>query len=197
MPVAALSGNPGMSGAQQSQRAADVVQALDASNRAPSQQAFGSAGKTVPNQHSNRGGSNEGTQDAPLRAFEIAVAGERKSPPSWGGAVESFKPWLKSLAGWEMDNHLPRSEWGVPLLQCVNEHPVERLLKPWRHQCFCLKVGTVQYCWQFWQSMPQFWRQQVPAAIDQFFYQAERPRNESFSTHIASNELVRQELKRM
>lgn len=122
----------------------------------------------VPNQPSPEvHGSNEGTQDALLRALQIAVTGERKFPPSWGGAVESLRPWLKSLALWEMDNHLPRSKW-VWCNIVSNSGKV------------CSILGSRRSCG----NRPVF-----------FSNQAERPRNESFSTYIAAKEVARQELE--
>lgn len=113
VPPTGLFGHVGVGGGQPSQQfcgssfgAADVAHALDGLNRVPQQQAFGSAFEAL-----GKSSKSAFTPDALLRALQIAVTGERKFPPSWGGAVESLRPWLKSLALWEMDNHLPQSKW--------------------------------------------------------------------------------------
>ena len=201
-----MRGQPNVFGAQQSTGgsnqfgAADFVRGLDATMqpqqpRAAVGSAFEALGKSVP-MTSSTPLNAEGSQDALLRALQIAVTGEKKSPPTWGGSIDSLRPWLKSLALWEMDNHLPRQKWGVRLLQCFAEGSAPRKIAETIETSTLLsEAGYGAILSAIMTKYAPFLEAVGPAAIDHFFYQVERSRNDSFSTYIAAKELARQELE--
>ena len=201
-----MGGRPNTFGVQQSAvgsnqfGAADFARGLDATlQQQQPQPAVGSAfealGKSMP-MVASAPLSGEGSQDALLRALQIAVTGEKKSPPTWGGSADSLRPWLKSLALWEMDNHLPRHEWGVVLLQCFSEGSAPRKIAETIETSVLLsEEGYGAILSAIMTKYTPFLEAVGPAAIGNFFYQAERSRNDSFSTYIAAKELARQELE--
>lgn len=201
-----MGGRPNTFGVQQSAGgsnqfgAADFARGLDATlQQQQPQPAVGSAfealGKSMP-MVASAPLSGEGSQDALLRALQIAVTGEKKSPPTWAGSVDSLRPWLKSLALWEMDNHLPRHKWGVRLLQCFSEGSAPRKIAETIETSVLLsEAGYGAILSAIMTKYAPFLEAVGPAAIDHFFYQVERSRNDSFSTYIAAKELARQELE--
>ena len=53
------------------------------------------------------------TSDAILKALTLAVSGERRSLPSWGGSPSTLRSWLRQLAYREVDNAVQRARWGI------------------------------------------------------------------------------------
>ena len=120
----------------------------------------------------------------------------RKSLPTWGGGVESLRPWLRQLSYWEVDNNVPRARWGMKLLQSFAENSVPRKIAESLDLSVVLsEAGYGAILTEIMTKYGPYLEAIGPAAIDQFFYGMERSRNDSFSNYIASKELALQELE--
>ena len=85
--------------------------------------AFEMLGKTPASVSNVAGMSNEETM---MKALIAALSGDRKLLPSWNGSVETLRGWLRQLSLWELDNNLPKSRWGLKLLQSVSDGSAPR-----------------------------------------------------------------------
>ena len=140
--------------------------------------------------------STESSQDTLLRALQIAITGEKKHPPTWSGSVDSLRQWLKALALWEMDNHLPRSKWGLRLLQSFSEGSAPRRIAETIDTGILLSdQGYGAVLSAIMTKYSPYLEAVGPATVDQFFFQGERSRNESFASYIAAKEIARQEIE--
>ena len=64
--------------------------------------------------------------DVMMKALVAAITGDKKSLPSWNGSVGTLRWWLRQLSLWELDNNLPKSRWGLKLLQSLHEGSAPR-----------------------------------------------------------------------
>ena len=140
--------------------------------------------------------TSESSQDTLLRALQIAITGEKKHPPTWSGSVDSLRQWLKALALWEMDNHLPRAKWGLRLLQSFSEGSAPRRIAETIDTGILLSdQGYGAVLSAIMSKYSPYLEAVGPATIDQFFFQGERGRNESFASYIAAKEIAKQEIE--
>jgi len=175
--------------------AAAFASALDAGSVPQQQQEFPSAfsvlGKTVPERSQNP----ENSQDVLLKALHMAITGDRRNPPSWSGAAENLRPWLKQLGFWELDNQTPRNKWGLKLLQAFPEGtPPRRIAESIDTQVLLSEAGYSSILSQIMAGYAPFLEAVGPASIDHFFFGIERGKNETFSTYITAMETALQEV---
>ena len=154
--------------------------------------AFEALGKSSPVPVS----TSESSQDTLLRALQIAITGEKKHPPTWSGSVDSLRQWLKALALWEMDNHLPKAKWGLRLLQSFSDGSAPRRIAETIDTGVLLSdQGYGAVLSAIMSKYSPYLEAVGPATIDQFFFHGERSRNESFASYIAAKEIAKQEIE--
>lgn len=153
--------------------------------------AFEALGKTKPQVPE----PTESTQDTILKALQTALTGERKNPPSWGGAPENLRPWLKQLALWELDNHSARNRWGVKLLQSFPEgSPPRRIADTIETGVLLSEQGYQAILTAILTRYAPYLEAVGPAAIDHFFYGLERSKTDTFAAYITAMETALQEV---
>ena len=64
--------------------------------------------------------------DVMMKALLAAISGDKKMLPPWNGSVETLRAWLRQLSLWELDNNLPKSRWGLKLMQSFHEGTAPR-----------------------------------------------------------------------
>ncbi len=154
--------------------------------------AFEALGKQRPNTHE---ASGESSQDVILKALQQALTGEKKSPPTWGGSPENLRPWLKQLALWELDNHLPKVRWGVRLLQSLPEgSPPRRIAETVDTAVLMSEAGYSAVLSAIMMRYAPYLEAVGPAAIDHFFFGLERTRSDTFAAYITAMETAMHEV---
>ncbi|CAK9075796.1 Uncharacterized protein SCF082_LOCUS36656 [Durusdinium trenchii] len=131
-----------------------------------------------------------------LKALTAALSGDKKSIPTWNGSVETLRPWLRQLSYWELDNNVPKTRWGIKLLQSFTDGSAPRKIAETVDLSVVLSeqgYGTILT--EIMTKYGPFLEAIGPAAIDHFFYGFERSRQESFSNYIAAKEVALQELE--
>ena len=154
--------------------------------------AFEALGKQRPD---TRETSGESSQDVILKALQQALTGEKKSPPTWGGSPENLRPWLKQLALWELDNHLPKVRWGVRLLQSLPEgSPPRRIAETVDTTVLMSEAGYSAVLSAIMTRYAPFLEAVGPAAIDHFFFGLERTRSDTLAAYITAMETAMHEV---
>ena len=138
------------------------------------------------------------TSDAIVKALTMAVSGERKFIPSWGGGASTLRAWLKQLSFWELDNHVPKNRWGVKLFQALPENSIpRRIAEGLPMEVITSERGYGAILTAILEKFKPYLEAAAPAAVDAFFFQGDRGRNETFSSFIAAKELARQEVENL
>ena len=154
--------------------------------------AFEALGKQRPH---TQEASGESSQDVILKALQQALTGEKKSPPVWGGSPENLRPWLKQLALWELDNHLPKARWGVRLLQSLPEgSPPRRIAETVDTAVLMSEAGYSAVLSAIMMRYAPYLEAVGPAAIDHFFFGLERTRSDTFAAYITAMETAMHEV---
>ena len=197
-----LSGQSSGNGCQ-SGFAGNLLQHLDANAAPPQTRTVGSAfelfGKPV-NSFAHSPNSSPSTpqqqNELMLKALTAALSGDKKSIPSWNGSVETLRPWLRQLSYWELDNNVPRSRWGIKLLQSFTDGSAPRKIAETLDLSIVLsEQGYGSILTEIMTKYGPYLEAIGPAAVDHFFYGFERSRQESFSTYIAAKEIALHELE--
>ncbi|CAE7267989.1 unnamed protein product [Symbiodinium sp. CCMP2592] len=157
------------------------------------QSAFELLGRKAP---AESGALGMETSDAIVKALTMAVSGERKVCPSWSGSTATLRAWLRQLSFWEIDNQIPRKRWGVKLFQSFPEGSVpRRIAEGLPMEVILGEGGYGAILTAVLDKFRPFLEAAAPTAIDTFFFQGERSRNETFAAFIAAKELARQEVE--
>ena len=83
--------------------------------------AFTALGQALPAQAN---AEQPGDMESLLRQLVATLGGERKSQvPSWSGAPNQLRSWLKALGLWERETSLPRAKWGLRLYSALGLCP--------------------------------------------------------------------------
>ena len=150
------------------------------------QSAFDILGKTPAVQSQTPGDSNA----VIMKALTAALTGDRKALPSWSGAPETLRSWLRQLSLWELDNNTPKERWGLKLMQSFPEQSIPRRL------CETIEIGILSSPQGYsavlsaiLQKYGPYIEAAAPAAIENFFYAGERQRGGTFSSYIAAKEV--------
>eukprot|EP00439_Symbiodinium_sp_Y106_P042840 s243_g5.t1 len=134
------------------------------------------------------------TSDAILKALTLAVSGERKTIPTWGGNPTTLRSWLRQLAYWEVDNSVQPQRWGIKLFQALNEgSPPRKIAEGIPMETILSPTGYAAILSAVMEKYAPYIEASAPAAIDAFFFSGERQRSETFTNDIASKEILRQE----
>jgi hypothetical protein len=134
--------------------------------------------------------------DLIMKALTAALSGDRRGMPTWNGSIETLRPWLRQLSYWELDNHVPRQRWGIKLLQSFAEGSAPRKMAEALDMPTILSehgYGTILS--EILNKYGPYLEAIGPAAVDNFFFGAERSRHETFSNYIAAKELALQEVE--
>ncbi|CAE7834242.1 Adck5 [Symbiodinium necroappetens] len=138
------------------------------------------------------------TSDAIVKALTMAVSGERKFIPSWGGGASTLRAWLKQLSFWELDNHVPKNRWGVKLFQALPQNSIpRRIAEGLPMEVITSERGYGAILTAILEKFKPYLEAAAPAAVDAFFFQGDRGRNETFPSFIAAKELARQEVENL
>ena len=150
--------------------------------------AFEMLGKSPATATQVNGVSNEETM---MKALIAALSGDRKLIPSWNGNVETLRAWLQ-LSLWELDNNLPKSRWGLKLMQSFAEGSAPRkIAETIDIPTLTSDAGYGAILSAILAKYSPFLEAAGPAAVETFFYGCERAKNESFSTYVAAKEVER------
>ena len=142
--------------------------------------AFEMLGKPVGVAASSDGMNNQETM---MKALVAAISGDRKMLPSWNGGVETLRGWLKQLSLWELDNNLPKSRWGLKLLQSFSDgSPPRKIAETIDLNTLVSEHGYGAILTAILNKYSPFLEAAGPAAVEAFFYGSERSKNESFAT---------------
>ena len=191
-------------GGSSSGLAGNWLQHLDANASPPPQtRTVGSAFELFGKPFSGSMPSSQTTPSTPaqqnelmLKALTAALSGDKKSIPTWNGSVETLRPWLRQLSYWELDNNVPKTRWGIKLLQSFTDGSAPRKIAETVDLSVVLSeqgYGTILT--EIMTKYGPFLEAIGPAAIDHFFYGFEGSRQESFSNYIAAKEVALQELE--
>ena len=154
--------------------------------------AFEMLGKSPATATQVNGVSNEETM---MKALIAALSGDRKLLPSWNGNVETLRAWLQ-LSLWELDNNLPKSRWGLKLMQSFAEGSAPRkIAETIDIPTLTSDAGYGAILSAILAKYSPFLEAAGPAAVETFFYGCERAKNESFSTYVAAKEVALQEME--
>ena len=134
------------------------------------------------------------TSDEAMKNLVMALGGERRNLPTWSGAPNMLRSWLKSLAFWERDNGTPKSKWGIKLYQALSDDarriaetvPTEEILTE-RGYGLILTALLAKY--------KPYLEAVGPVSVDNFLFTGDRQKGESFATFIARKEVQLQELE--
>lgn len=155
--------------------------------------AFEMLGKPVGVAASSDGMNNQETM---MKALVAAISGDRKMLPSWNGGVETLRGWLKQLSLWELDNNLPKSRWGLKLLQSFSDgSPPRKIAETIDLNTLVSEHGYGAILTAILNKYSPFLEAAGPAAVEAFFYGSERSKNESFATYVAAKEVALQEME--
>eukprot|EP00435_Cladocopium_sp_Y103_P054062 s621_g17.t1 len=134
--------------------------------------------------------------DVMMKALVAAISGDKKSLPPWNGSVETLRSWLRQLSLWELDNNLPKSRWGLKLLQSFHEGTApRRIAEAIDLATLTSEAGYSAILSSLMAKYAPYLEAAGPAAVENFFYSNERAKNESFSTYIAAKEIALQEME--
>ena len=95
------------------------AQPNDASTTSPTS-AFSMLGKSAPT-NAAVPTSAQTPEQLIASALNQALAGERKTLPSWNGSPSTLRSWLNLLALWEYESNVPVEKRGIKLLQSFPE----------------------------------------------------------------------------
>ena len=134
--------------------------------------------------------------DVMMKALVAASSGDKKSLPSWNGSVETLRGWLRQLSLWKLDNNLPKSRWGLKVLQSLHEGSApRRIAETIDLTVLTLEAGYSAVLSALMTKYSPFLEASGPAAVENFFYGTERAKNESFATIVAAKEIALQEME--
>eukprot|EP00435_Cladocopium_sp_Y103_P070861 s172_g36.t1 len=134
--------------------------------------------------------------DVMMKALVAAISGDKKSLPPWNGSVETLRSWLRQLSLWELDNNLPKSRWGLKLLQSFHEGTApRRIAEAIDLATLTSEAGYSAILSSLMAKYAPYLEASGPAAVENFFYSNERAKNESFSTYVAAKEIALQEME--
>ena len=110
--------------------------------------------------------------------------------------MDTFRSWLRQLSLWELDNNLPKSRWGLKLLQSFHEGTApRRIAEAIDLATLTSESGYSAILSSLMAKYAPYLEASGPAAVENFFYGNERSKNESFSTYIAAKEIALQEME--
>ena len=102
-----------------------------------------------------------------------------------------LRAWLQ-LSLWELDNNLPKSRWGLKLMQSFAEGSAPRkIAETIDIPTLTSDAGYGAILSAILAKYSPFLEAAGPAAVETFFYGCERAKNESFSTYVAAKEVER------
>ncbi|CAL1127455.1 unnamed protein product, partial [Cladocopium goreaui] len=134
--------------------------------------------------------------DVMMKALLAAISGDKKMLPPWNGSVETLRAWLRQLSLWELDNNLPKSRWGLKLMQSFHEGTApRRIAEAIDLATLTSESGYSAILSSLMAKYAPYLEASGPAAVENFFYGNERSKNESFSTYIAAKEIALQEME--
>lgn len=98
---------------------------------------------------------------------------------------------------WELDNNLPKSRWGLKLLQSLHEGSAPRRVAETIDLATLTseEAGYSAILSALMSKYASFLEASGPAAVENFFYGTERAKSESFATCVASKEIALQEME--
>ena len=129
-------------------------------------------------------------------ALNQALAGERKTLPSWNGSPSTLRSWLKLLALWEYESNVPVEKRGIKLLQSFPEGSQPRRIADTIPTEVLLSAnGYGAILGALHQKYAPFLEATAPQAIDKFLFDGERQKGESFTSYIAAKTLAKQEME--
>ncbi|CAK9024323.1 Uncharacterized protein SCF082_LOCUS16580 [Durusdinium trenchii] len=129
-------------------------------------------------------------------ALNQALAGERKTLPSWNGSPSTLRSWLKLIALWEYESNVPVEKRGIKLLQSFPEGSQPRRIADTIPTEVLLSAnGYGAILGALHQKYAPFLEATAPQAIDKFLFDGERQKGESFTSYIAAKTLAKQEME--
>ena len=170
------------------------AQPNDASTTSPTS-AFSMLGKSAPT-NAAVPTSAQTPEQLIASALNQALAGERKTLPSWNGSPSTLRSWLKLIALWEYESNVPVEKRGIKLLQSFPEGSQPRRIADTIPTEVLLSAnGYGAILGALHQKYAPFLEATAPQAIDKFLFDGERQKGESFTSYIAAKTLAKQEME--
>ncbi|CAK9085405.1 Uncharacterized protein SCF082_LOCUS40463 [Durusdinium trenchii] len=130
-----------------------------------------------------------------LRQLVSTLGGERKSQvPTWSGAPNLLRQWLKSLGLWEQETSLPKSKWGLRLYAALTDD-AKRIADTVPMDELVTERGYSAILTALMSKYKPYLEAVGPSSVDSFLYLGERGPKESFAAYLARKEVQRQELE--
>ena len=123
------------------------------------------------------------------------LGGERKSQvPTWSGAPNLLRQWLKSLGLWEQETSLPKSKWGLRLYAALTDD-AKRIADTVPMEELVTERGYSAILTALMSKYKPYSEAVGPSSVGSFLYLGERGPKESFAAYLARKEVQRQELE--
>ena len=130
-----------------------------------------------------------------LRQLVSTLGGERKSQvPTWSGAPNLLRQWLKSLGLWEQETSLPKSKWGLRLYAALTDD-AKRIADTVPMEELVTERGYSAILTALMSKYKPYSEAVGPSSVGSFLYLGERGPKESFAAYLARKEVQRQELE--
>eukprot|EP00913_Durusdinium_trenchii_P011530 g10825.t1 len=140
-------------------------------------------------------GSQPTDMESLLRQLVSTLGGERKSQvPTWSGAPNLLRQWLKSLGLWEQETSLPKSKWGLRLYAALTDD-AKRIADTVPMDELVTERGYSAILTALMSKYKPYLEAVGPSSVDSFLYLGERGPKESFAAYLARKEVQRQELE--